>query len=929
MAFTVSWPWMPSVSSNGRIATWFQIRNSGGVWRWAGYDSWSCRFTNNGTETLTFKSIKFSMCSCNSGGRTFMTTGGLDRATGAAFEVVCELRVNNGAWDDYGSSDGGPVYIPEEPNLNSTHLDQTDPWNTPFGPKRIVTFNFTEVPGVGKGGTIDVRLRILNVEGGNGMGNPFISTSRKEEVITPEVVPPEDPDPDSISISDNGSQRITDKNITSTNADIFKDYQCQFTVSAIPADSEIRDPVISHVGGTSGIVNAVMKGNTITCTATRTDTDYNASETFRLSVKGGASANFTVDFHNKPTSVVSLGKKVLNIRTASNYKFTRTNPSDNFEISTGQIWLTSNPGSNALVLSQKTFENNASEMNIANHSSNGLFFLNTASNSGNIFKINKENIPNTIKFKVFNQVVQNVNPDTAYSSSQTIEGVSWSITPGDIKQLSFDWMYGANNEVIGRVDVTGATTSEVTYNPGHDSLPNIVLLGLSGTDSPMFGNLRYENDDSVSNAGYCRGFRVEYMTSKTESESSVANDGRVYYYDKTSEPSVTPITVSGRATPVQSILDNLPRLQELYVRITPYFYFGSARSSGSTVSDTSSTSEDTRRYFGPSFTLPQTFIFVNESDFYTPFLFPTVKTSQPYSPMMLPQVERSGHFIKKDLIDNRLLANRLDFGVKLGNDNEVTLRKNSEYFSSSALQTHMIVNIGKAVTDLSETDSRVLAADLVIQPFIDVYYDEEYFVRISTQNNVLVADTGIEGNTNMTLPTIIHLDTRKESMWDKTSKVPAEGERPTVNKGELIFYHDYDNFQQFIDKYQNLIPNRTTNQISFTVKPAPVSKTAEIINTEFWIEIANRITEYAESMQNWVSSVNQVSWAKSKFTIRKGTVIDNLNPLASLFQNYWDLLVKCSSYDSFATHKYLHDMGYTHKMLSSFTHRQIMNKEGI
>lgn len=927
MAFDVSWPWMPSISSNGKIATWFQIRNSGGVWRWAGSESWSCRFTNTGNETLTFKSIRFSMCSCNSDGQTFMTTGGLKVANGAAFNVVCELRVNGGEWNDYGSSDS---YIPEELKLNSTHLDKDDPWGTPFGPKRTVEFTFTEkVPGVSKGGTIDVRLRIINVEGGNGKGNPFISTSRKNEVVVPEVAPPEDPDPDSISISDSGSQRITDKNITSTNTDIFKDFMCQFTVSASPADSEIRDPQITHVGGTDGLVDASIRGNVITCTARNYNTDYNASETFKLTVRGGASANFTVNFHNKPTSVVSLSKKTLNIRTASNYKFTRTNPNDDYEISTGHIWLTSNPGNNSLVLSDKTFENNASEMNIANHSSNGLRFLNIASNSKNIFKIDRENVPNTIKFKVFNQNVQNVNPDTVYSSSQEISNVIWSITPDDIKQLSFDWVHGSNNEVIARVNVTGSTTCDEIFNEGYDRIPEVILIGLSGTDYPMIGNLRYENDDSIINAGFCRGMRVEYLVSKNESAESVAEDGRVYYYDKTSEPNVTPTTVQGRVTPVKSILENLPKFKELYVRITPYFYFGSARMSGTTNSDTSSTSEDNRRYFGDSFLVPQKFIFIEESDFYTPFVFPTVSALSPSTPILIPQVERAGNLIKEEVTDIRDLFDDINFGFLIDDKYEISIKESPDYFSSTALQPHIVTNIGKAVTDLSGDHSEVLKSSLPIQPFIDIYYGEEYHVRIKTTNNVLVKDTGIEGNTNLTLPTVIRLDTRMSSLWDPTTEVPVLGERPEVNKGALIYYHDYDNFQVFMNKYQNLIPNKLTNQTSFTVNPVPKGKTSEIISTEFWIEMANRISDYSESMQNWATSVNQVCWAISRFTIPKGTIISNVNPIASLFQNFWDLLVKCSSYDSFATHKYLHDMGYTHQMLSSFTHKQIMNKEGL
>lgn len=891
---------------------------------------------NTGNDRRVLTSITFPMVSCNSGGKEFAVTSNPNKpvqntaiANGSEFKIICELSFDNGStYNRYSSEE---LTVPGQQTFNmSTGPNTSDAFENAF--KKVPPwpgnrkFNFKNVPAIDSSSQIYARVRVTGVSNIYGYsGSPFIQIDDVKNISdNAESKPEEDPDPNSISLSPSGSQYITDNNITSTTTDIFKNNTCTFTIKKDPPESVIRD--LKILGG-GNLVRASIKENVITCTALRKDTDYSASETFTVSARGVNSLNFTINFHNKPTSVVSLQKRTLNIRTASSADFERSNPDDYQDgISEGLIWLTNSRGQ--LELSKKRFSNQASRMNIASHSSNGLYFLSLKSNSSNIFKIGQENDVNTIKFKVYNQNVQNVNPSTVYSSSQEIN-LSWSITPKDLRQISFDWVYDTDDKVIARVDVTGETSSKVTYSPGYSSLPETVVMGLSGSHFPMIGNLRYKNDDNVTNAGYCRGMRVEYITSKSESESSVANAGRVYYYDKTSEPNVTPTTVAGRISPVQSIIDKLLKLKEFYIRITPYFYFGSARTSGTTVSDTSSTSEDSRRYFGNSFTLPQKFIYVRESDFYTPFLFPTVRSSQPYTPMMLPQVERSGHFLNSTILNVRELSDRMDFGVKFGSQKEISVRKNPEYFSSTALQTHMVVNIGQAVIDFSETDSSVLSASLEIQPFIDIYYDEKYYVRISTKSSVLITDTGIAGNTNMTLPTVIYLDTRKTSMWDPRVKDPAEGERPAVHKGELIFYHDYDNFQAFINKYQNLIPNKLTNQTSFTVKPVSVSKTTEIINTEFWIEIANRISKYAESMQNWATSVNQVSWAISRFTIHKGTVIDNINPLASLFQNYWDLLVKCSSLDSFATHKYLHDMGYTHEMLSSFTHSQIMNKEGI
>lgn len=909
------------IPPKGKIATWFNANGN----KWAGAPYWECRFTNKGNEVGVMKSITFHMCSCNSGGEQFAVyPSGTATADGAKFECICELSINGGGYSSYESEQAS---IPMTgPNITAGP-STTNPWGTGFGPKNEVTFNFEEVPGVNKGGTIDVRLKINNtVNNPNYSGSHFISTKKKDEVIVPVIEPPEptDPDPETIVIGD-ADKTITDKNIISTSDDIWKNYRCTFGVTISPSNAVIRNPSIGHSGGTSGLVNTSFNGSTITCTAANSNTDYSAYETFRLSADGGASASFTVRFHNKPTAKVSLSRKKLNIRTASSYRFERDfNSGDHVEISVGNIWLTSENGS-TLTKSQKTFENNATSMNIASHTSNGLKFLSLVSNSKNIFKVDREHVPNKIKFKVWNTEVQNVNPENAYASTQIIDNVYWSISPKDISQLSFDWMFGSI--VMASVDVRNSEASDVTFKNGFDNLPSTVVIGISGDEFPFIGNLRYENDDSSDTAGYCRGIRIEYMYSKNESENSVANSGRAFYYDKMSS-SQAPISMEGRVVLDSRNAENINKFRDLYIRITPYFYFGSARNTNTT--EAGSISEDNRRYFGDSFTLPQKFVYMTDSDFYTPFLFPTVRATAPYTSMMLPQIERSGHLISKSLVDYRDVSNKMDFGIRIA-DKEIVMRKNPEYFSSTVPQPHVIVDIGYATKDFSETSPSVSTSSTVYQPFIDLYDDEEYQVRKEYTDTIVIADTGIAGNTNRTLPTLIRLDTSLTSMWDLTNETPLLGIRPTVNKGELIFYHDYENFQTFIDKYRNLIPDGAINGESFTINKVSKGKTGNVINTEFWSEIARRISLYSESMQNWATASSKLSWVKTKFTIPKGTVIDNLNPLASLFQNFWVLLTKCNGHENqaFATHKYLHDMGFTHESLSIFTHKQISNKEGL
>lgn len=895
--------------------------------------------TNVGNDRRVLTSVTIPLVSGNSGGQEFATTNNPNTsvqhtttANGSEFTVVCELSFNKGATYDYSSEE---LTVPGQktfnmdfgPNTSSAFKNsfRAPPWPVNY------KFNFENVPAIDPNAQIYARVRVTEVKNVfNQKGSPVLQTDKIQNISdNTESKPEESPDPTSISLSPT-TQYITDNNVTSTTADIFKNNTCTFAINKGPADADsvIRDPSITHTEGTEGIVKVSVSGSTITCTAASKNIDYPADETFQVSVRGGASALFTVGFYNKPTAEVSLSHKVLNIRTASNHSFERSFVrGDDREISEGKIWLTSNDGK-TLTLSQKTFENTATSLNIANHTSNGLNFLNLSSNSKNIFKVNREHVPNKIKFKVYNKEVQNINPENVYASTQIIEDVYWSISPKDVRQLNFDWMLGTT--VMATVRATGPETCDVSFKNDFDNLPDTVVIGLSGDKFPFIGNLRYDNDDSSLTAGYCRGMRIEYMYSRNESEDSVANSGRVFYYDKMSS-SQSPISVSGRLSLDSRNIDNLDKLRDIYIRITPYFYFGSSRVTNTTTPDTSSTSEDKKRYFGSSFTLPQKFVYMTNSDFCAPFLFPTVKSSAPYTKMMLPQVERSGHLINKKLVDYKSISDKMGMGMRVG-DTEVSMRKNPEYFSSTVLQPHVIVDIGHLIKDLSgDQSSHVLSSSTVFQPFIDIYDDEKYEVRVEFTDTVTVEDTGIAGNTNLILPTVIRLDTLLTSMWDPAKETPAYGAIPTVNKGELIFYHDYDNFQLFMNKYQNLIPNKATNNDSFTVNPVPVSKTTELISTDFWIEIARRISKYSESMQNWASSSSKLSWVKTKFTIPKGTVIDNLNPLASLFQNYQYLLTKCDGHENqaFATHKYLHDMGFTHKMLAKFTHKQIMNKEGM
>ena len=80
-------------------------------------------------------------------------------------------------------------------------------------------------------------------------------------------------------------------------------------------------------------------------------------------------------------------------------------------------------------------------------------------------------------------------------------------------------------------------------------------------------------------------------------------------------------------------------------------------------------------------------------------------------------------------------------------------------------------------------------------------------------------------------------------------------------------------------------------------------------------------------MQNWATNTTNfiVLWALPEFKHEKGEYITNNN----LYQNYYDLLIQHSGYESFATHDYLNENNYTHNELGTHTHDEITNKDGI
>lgn len=383
-------------------------------------------------------------------------------------------------------------------------------------------------------------------------------------------------------------------------------------------------------------------------------------------------------------------------------------------------------------------------------------------------------------------------------------------------------------------------------------------------DAPLIGNLKYSN--VAITGGYCRGFRIQYIDNLN---TVVYTD----YINATVNSSTGIASTSGRILNAAK-LNNLPYGKELTIKITMYFYFNDST---------------TTRYYGSTYTLKQKLIRIREEDLYPTLIFPIVNQQSPYTPMMLEDVERFGYELSDVVVNNQELFDT-DFGL-LVDGKEVNFNTAQEYISSTGITKHLVYDIGKYVKD-----NKLYLSELTVLPYIDVYYGKTYIKRIT-----------VKGGNDKTPNAVIV--TTLDSMWN----------RPVAQSGEYTTYFDYDRFMQFINKYRALYNNQLFN--------VPTDKRGDIINTDFWLDIANKLDIYATNMQNWATNTINfiVLWALPEFKHEKGEYITNNN----LYQNYYDLLIQHSGYDSFATHDYLNENNYTHNELGTHTHDEITNKDGI
>ena len=634
---------------------------------------------------------------------------------------------------------------------------------------------------------------------------------------TAEIVDAPPTGPTSISISDTW---ITDLSGKAKGNGINKTSTEDLTVTV--SGGSIASASFS---GNSLVKCSFISPNKVSVTALKSNTDYPSKDKITMSVNGGASDTFTVNFYEKPSITLDSNQYLnLNIRTAIGKGFSVSG----YKNDSGAISKT------------KIFNNSYSDFAFSDVSSLKIDsnFINLDSNNG-IFKIEDEGGSyKTLIWRFYNSQVQEKTVSDNYCKNITTY-VRWYATPAIKDQLSYSW-----------VDIDGNVTTDV---------PNVILIE---QNSPMVGNLVYTN--AAVSGGYCRGFRVQYIN-----ENNVIR--RTDYFDANIDLNGQAST-SGRVLHKYNLTD-IPTGELLTIKITAYFYFNDSKAT---------------RYYGASITVPQKLLRIKDSDLLPTKIFPETVTTSPYTPMMLPDVERFGYSLS-DLFFSINEFVESDFGLLI-NGQEISIKTAPSYFSSYNLTKNIVVDVGKYVKD-----NEINMTQCTIKPYIDLYYGTEYVKRISITDNIA-------------LPNAV-IDTSLATIW----------ERPVIEKGKLATYFDYDRFMKFINKYRVLYNNQ--------ILSVPTNKQGDIINTDFWVNIANKLDTYAQNMQDWATDVTNfvVVWALPEFKHKKGEIITNNN----LYQNYYDLLIQHSGYESFATHDYLHDSNYTHNDLNHYTHNEITNKEGI
>lgn len=449
-------------------------------------------------------------------------------------------------------------------------------------------------------------------------------------------------------------------------------------------------------------------------------------------------------------------------------------------------------------------------------------YFSLTSDSSNIHKIAEDYQSVPYLFRFYNSDVQTAVSDRGtYKKDLTL---NWTIrfAPNDRKQFSYEFWDRYNNVV------------------SENNLPEIFLMD---QEEIMVANLRYENYDDAG--GYCRAFRITFRDYNTK---------QVYVqYDLESLDSFSGTWPMKIMEHQDYHYQQLPYGVIMELVIEPYFHFDDSPHT---------------MYSDLAIVIPQLWLKQKDEDVIPKLFFPILSKSEPWTPMMLPNVERFGYYFETIISDNWKKF-KTKFGINIGGYD--LFLEEEEYWTNREVVRHMIINMGKFVTDHS-----MFEPDLQIRPFIITMYNTPQAWRDYAPSNNSV------------------LCTTQDSMWRK----------PIATKGEYLRYFDAERFMQFINKYRPL-----NNYEMWTV---PTELRGYIIDTDFWIQKANQSnSNYVEPMKNWLyepksgATNDKPCWVETKFIHKKGEYF----------------FVKGTP----TTHDYLHEAKYTHNFLHQFTHDYIKN----
>lgn len=458
-------------------------------------------------------------------------------------------------------------------------------------------------------------------------------------------------------------------------------------------------------------------------------------------------------------------------------------------------------------------------------------YFTLASNSSNIHKITDDYQYIPYLFRFYNSDVRgkNVNVINGHKSYVNNLNVNLQIrcAPNDSSQFSYEFWDRYNNVVA------------------EDNLPEIFLID---QEEIMVANMRYEN--STAEGGYCRAFRITFRDYNTKATYVTYNLRSEQDFAGTWSPKIMEHK--------DSHYNQLPYGVIMELVIEPYFYFDDSFNTA---------------YTDCMIVIPQLFLKQEDWDVIPKLFFPVLSDSAPWTPMMLPSTERYGYYFETIISDNWKKF-KTKFGINIGGYD--LFLEEEEYWSNRDVVRHMILNMGKFVSDNSMYDEA-----LFVRPFIITMYDtpqawRDYYDTINSD----------------------HTDTSKDSMWL----------RPIAKSGEYLRYYDFDRFMKFINKYKPL-----NNNIDWIV-PSHPTLCGYLIDTDFWIQkVTQANANYVRSMESWVADSGKSGmtntkpcWIDTKFLHKKGEHI----------------MVKGTK----TTHDFLHESKYTHDYLHQFTHDYIQNR---